>query len=103
MNPPGGKACRPSTAETYARQAHTPAAKLPDDDLVFFLLDVVLKLDLSTIHARYKRLSLIIIGARADCRPLERDGLRAEHSRRKPDAQFRFRTPRRAACTPLPA
>jgi transposase len=54
MNTPGGKAYRPWNPETYAQQAHTPAAKLPDDDLVFFLLDVVPKLDLSQIHARYQ-------------------------------------------------
>ena len=47
MNPPGAKAYRPWTPEIYARQAHAPAAKLPEDDLVFFLLDVVPKLDLS--------------------------------------------------------
>jgi transposase len=54
MNPPGGKAYRPWNPEIYAQQAHTPAAKLPEDDLVFFLLDVVPKLDLSKIHARYQ-------------------------------------------------
>jgi transposase len=54
MNPPGGKAYRPWTPELYAQQAHTPAAKLPEDDLVFFLLDVVPTLDLSRIHATYQ-------------------------------------------------
>jgi transposase len=54
MTTPGGKAYRPWDPETYAQQAHTPAAKLPEDDLVFFLLDVVPKLDLSRIHARYQ-------------------------------------------------
>jgi transposase len=54
MNPPGGKAYRPWTPELYAQQAHTPAAKLPEDDLVFFLLDVVPKLDLAPIHAVYQ-------------------------------------------------
>ena len=54
MTPPGGKADRPWNPELYAQQAHAPAAKLPDDDLVFFLLDVVPKLDLSRIHARYQ-------------------------------------------------
>ena len=34
------------TPETYAQQAHAPAAKLPEDDLVFFLLDIVPTLDL---------------------------------------------------------
>ena len=41
MSTPGGKAYRPWDPETYAHQAHAPAAKLPEDDLVFFLLDVV--------------------------------------------------------------
>src|SRR3954449_13319558 len=51
MSVPGGKAYRPWTPELYAQQAHAPAAKLPEDDLVFFLLDVVPTLDLSRIHA----------------------------------------------------
>ncbi len=54
MNAPGGKAYRPWTPELYAQQAHAPAAKLPEDDLVFFLLDVVPKLDLAPIHAVYR-------------------------------------------------
>jgi transposase len=54
MNAPGGKAYRPWTPELYAQQAHAPAAKLPEDDLVFFLLDVVPTLDLSPIHAVYQ-------------------------------------------------
>ena len=51
---PGAKAYRPWTPELYAQQAHAPAAKLPEDDLVFFLIDVVPKLDLSKIHAPYQ-------------------------------------------------
>ena len=54
MNTAGGKAYRPWTPELYAHQAHAPAAKLPEDDLVFFLIDVVPKLDLSPIHAPYQ-------------------------------------------------
>src|SRR5437764_6490700 len=54
MNAPGGKAYRPWTPELYAQQAHAPATKLPEDDLVFFLLDVVPTLDLSKIHAFYQ-------------------------------------------------
>jgi transposase len=54
MNTPGAKAYRPWNPELYAQQAHSPAAKLPDDDLVFFLIDVVPKLDLSRIHAPYQ-------------------------------------------------
>jgi transposase len=54
MNTPGAKAYRPWNPQVYAQQAHSPAAKLPDDDLVFFLIDVVPKLDLSRIHAPYQ-------------------------------------------------
>lgn len=54
MHPPGGKAYRPWIPDLYAQQAHVPAAKLPEDDLVFFLLDVVPTLDLSKIHATYQ-------------------------------------------------
>jgi transposase len=54
MNAPGGKAYRPWTPDLYARQAHAPATQLPEDDLVFFLLDVVPTLDLSRIHAVYQ-------------------------------------------------
>src|SRR5215218_5770300 len=54
MNTLGGKSYRPWNPETYAQQAHAPAAKLPEDDLVFFLLDVVPALDLSRIHATFQ-------------------------------------------------
>src|SRR5215211_5914809 len=54
MDIPGGKAYRPWNPETYAHQAHAPAAQLPEDDLVFFLLDVVPTLDLAPIHATYQ-------------------------------------------------
>jgi transposase len=54
MNTLGAKADRPWIPELYAQQAHAPAAKLPNDDLVFFLIDVVPKLDLSQIHAPYQ-------------------------------------------------
>ena len=54
MNPPGPKAYRSCTPELYAQQAHSPATQLPEDDLVFFLIDVVPTLDLSRIHAPYQ-------------------------------------------------
>jgi transposase len=54
MTTAGTKAYRPWTPELYAQQAHSPAAKLPDGDLVFFLIDVVPKLDLAQIHATYQ-------------------------------------------------
>ena len=40
----------------YAHQPVTPAAVLPEDDLVFFLLDVVPQLDLSPIYAVERQL-----------------------------------------------
>ncbi len=54
MNPPGPKAYRSWTPELYAQQAHSPATQLPEDDLVFFLIDVVPTLNLSRIHAPYQ-------------------------------------------------
>jgi transposase len=54
MKNTGSKTYRPWTPELYVHQSHAPLAKLPDDDLVFFLIDVVPKLDLSKIHAVYQ-------------------------------------------------
>jgi transposase len=54
MNEPRGKTYRPWNPEAYRQQAHTPGSKLPEDDLVFFLLDVVPQLDLSAIAAPYE-------------------------------------------------
>jgi transposase len=54
MNDPRGKTYRPWNPEAYRQQAHTPAAKLPEDDLVFFLLDLVPQLDLSAVSAPYE-------------------------------------------------
>ena len=53
MNTPR-KTYRPWNPEDYRRQAHAPAAKLPDGDLVFFLLDVIPQLDLQQVYARYE-------------------------------------------------
>lgn len=39
----------------YVQQPFTPAEVLPEDDLVFFLLDVVPSLDLSAMYAYYER------------------------------------------------
>jgi transposase len=54
MSTAGSKAYRPWSPQLYAHQAHAPAAQLPEDDLVFFLIDVVPRLDLSKIHAPYQ-------------------------------------------------
>jgi transposase len=54
MNDPRGKTYRPWNPDAYRQQAHTPAAKLPEDDLVFFLLELVPQLDLSAVSAPYE-------------------------------------------------
>jgi transposase len=54
MSAAGSKAYRPWTPDLFAQQAHAPATKLPEDDLVFFLIDVIPRLDLSRIHAPYQ-------------------------------------------------
>src|SRR5260370_28707500 len=49
-----GKTYRSWEPHQYAHEAHTPAAKLPEGDLVFFLLDVVPQLDLSRFYQHYE-------------------------------------------------
>ena len=49
-----GKTYRPWDPEHYRREAHSPEAKLPADDLVFFLLDTVSHLDLRRFYAPYE-------------------------------------------------
>lgn len=48
------KTYRPWDPDFYRQQAHSPASKLPEGDLVFFLLDVVPQLDLSAVYAPYE-------------------------------------------------
>ena len=55
MSAGGGKTYRPWKPQCYRQQAHSPASKLPEGDLVFFLLDVVPKLDLSQFYALYEQ------------------------------------------------
>ena len=45
----------PGTSQRYRQQADSPVYKLPEGDLVFFLLDVVPKLDLSQFYAFYEQ------------------------------------------------
>jgi transposase len=54
MNDLHRKTYRPWNPPAYRHQAHTPDAKLPAGDLVFFLLDVVPQLDLGPIYAPYE-------------------------------------------------
>src|SRR5208282_6804047 len=49
-----GKTYRPWEPHRYAHESHTPAAKLPEGDLVFFLLDTVPQLDLSRFYGYYE-------------------------------------------------
>ena len=50
-----GKTYRPWEPQRYQQEAHSPAAKLPEGDLVFFLLDTVPRLDLRRFYAPYER------------------------------------------------
>jgi transposase len=55
MSEPGGKTYRPWEPQRYRQEAHSPAAKLPEGDLVFFLLDTVSQLDLRRFYAPYEQ------------------------------------------------
>jgi transposase len=55
MSEHGGKTYRPWEPQRYQQAAHSPASKLPEGDLVFFLLDVVAKLDVSRFYAPYEK------------------------------------------------
>ena len=54
MATPRRKKYRPWNPAAYAHQAFTPADRLPEGDLVFFLLDVVPQLDLDRFYASYE-------------------------------------------------
>lgn len=54
MATPRRKKYRPWNPAAYATQAFTPADRLPEGDLVFFLLDSVAQLDLDTFYASYE-------------------------------------------------
>jgi len=49
-----GKTYRPWEPQRYRHEAHSPAAKLPEGDVVFFLLDTVPKLDLRRFYMPYE-------------------------------------------------
>jgi transposase len=55
MSEHGGKTYRPWEPQRYQHAAHSPAAKLPEGDLVFFLLDVVPQLELREFYAPYEQ------------------------------------------------
>jgi hypothetical protein len=51
MSEARGKPSRPWNPEHSRREAHSPEAQLPEDDLVFFWLDPVSHLDWSRFYA----------------------------------------------------
>jgi len=53
MSEHGGKTYRPWEPQRYQHEAHSPASKLPEGDLVFFLLDAVATWDVSRFYAPY--------------------------------------------------
>ena len=55
MSDARGKTYRPWNPEYYRHETHSPEAKLPADDLVFFLLDTVPHLDLGRFYAPMRR------------------------------------------------
>ena len=55
MARPSSKKFRPWAPDDYALLAHSPAQRLPEGDLVYFLLDCVPRLDLSRFYAPYER------------------------------------------------
>src|SRR5947209_6506174 len=48
------KTYRPWDPDAYRQQTYSPQSKLPEDDLVFFFLDVIGQLDLSAVYAPYE-------------------------------------------------
>src|SRR5215471_14583269 len=54
MSERDGKTYRPWHPESYHRAAYSPAAKLPEGDMVFFLLETIPRLDLSRFYAPYE-------------------------------------------------
>src|SRR5215467_15574208 len=48
------KTYHPWEPERYRQDTHSPAAKLPEGDLVFFLLDTIPQLELSRFYAPYE-------------------------------------------------
>jgi transposase len=55
MSEHGGKTYRPWEPQHYRQEAHSPEAKLPEGDVVFFLLDTVPQWALSRFYAPYEQ------------------------------------------------
>jgi transposase len=54
MSNRSGKTSRPWEPQRSRQEAHSPAAKLPEGDVVFFLIDTVSRLDLRRFYAPYE-------------------------------------------------
>src|SRR5881296_4752298 len=54
MSEQHGKTYRPWDPERYQHEAQSPASKLPEGDLVFFLIDTVPRLNLQRFYAPYE-------------------------------------------------
>jgi len=54
MSAQDGKTYRPWEPQRYRQEVHSPEAKLPEGDVVFFLLDTVPQLDVSRFYAPYE-------------------------------------------------
>ena len=54
MSASHGKTYRLWAPQRYRDEVHSPATKLPEGDLVFFLLDTVPQLDLHRFYAPYE-------------------------------------------------
>ena len=54
MSEPSRQTSRPWEPQRYRQEAQSPDAKLPEGDLVFFVLDTVPKLDWSRFYAPYE-------------------------------------------------
>src|SRR5881296_483350 len=55
MSEHSGKTSRPWDPQGSQQEAHSPASKLPEGDLVFFLLDTVPQLDVHRLYAPYEQ------------------------------------------------
>jgi hypothetical protein len=54
MSEPHRKTYRPWEPQRYRQEAQSPEAKLPEGDVVFFLVDTVAKLDMGQFSAPYE-------------------------------------------------
>ncbi len=55
MSEHSGKTSRPWDPQCSQQEAHSPASKLPEGDLVFFLLDTVPQWDVHRLYAPYEQ------------------------------------------------